>query len=637
MKHSLLAYGLTILLPLLPGKASADTYREKYRAVLEHFSQKASDSLKYRAALFLIDNMEGHFSPEGERMDAFTESVGSLKSKRGIHELNVEWASAGKKGSVTFKPDSSVVTDRMLISNINTAFEVWKSTPWRNDVSFDLFCRYILPYRCSNEHIGGNWRKALFETYSPLVKDETDMYRTFAIIKEAVFKDVVLSNAYCPYLLDAITCLHTGRAECGQRAVLLVDVLRALGIPAAIDFVPVWADYSDKSHGWTAVIGKNGVTYTVFEDDTVAKSGNPIDASTFASHYRTTDTDSFPYPIKRTKTPAKIYREEFELVDATAKSRPGFLSDGFLRDVSERYGLDAEVTLDVRTSQEAMLCTFVSAWDWIPVAWAKSKDGKVTFRHMGKNVVYTARTTEGEYLTAPFLMGEHSVKKFFKPDTSPTRKIQIDRKYPLCQYTVDIWGFMRGGAFLGSETPDFTGADTLAVITAMPHGKTDIKCHSDKAYRCFQYKAPRNNRSSLSELQFLIQKAGNMERLDGIYTADGMDDSHIERLHDDNTATSCRGLTPGYTVTLDLGNGRQSPVSLIRYAPSTDLNFIEKGHLYELYLFDTSWQLIERKIADSDTLTFNGVPYGCLLLLKDKTAGKEERIFEYENNQQVWH
>ena len=530
------------------------------------------------------------------------------------------------------------MTVRMLISNIDAAFDAWQSAPWQKDIDFTLFCRYILPYRCSNEHIGGNWRKAMREAYGPLIKGETDMCRAFAIIERNVFKDVVLSNAYCPYTLDAITCHRIGRAECGQRAVLLVDALRALGIPAAIDFVPAWADYSDKSHGWTTAVGKDGVVYTMAaENDTVARNMNPVDASVFEPRYRVTAEDGCPYSVKQTKTVAKVYREEFEEMDSSAAARPGFLSNGFIRDVSERYGLNADVTLDVETDREVFLCTYVSARDWMPVACAMPKNGKVTFRHVGKNAVCTVRTNADGYLTVPFLVGKLGVEKFFQTDKTSTEEIRVDRKYPLCQYTVDAWGDMRGGIFLGADTADFSDADTLAGITTMPHGKTNVECHTSRRYRFFRYQASHTNRSSMSELQFLIRDTDRLKRLEGAYTATGVDTTHLEWLYDDNTATFCRRKTAEYTITLDLGKGRHSRVDVVRYAPSTDLNFVEKGHLYELYYFDTSWHLTGRQIADGDALIFKNVPHGSILLLKDKTAGKEERIFEYANGKQVWY
>lgn len=123
----------------------------------------------------------------------------------------------------------------------------------------------------------------------------------------------------------------------------------------------------------------------------------------------------------------------------------------------------------------------------------------------------------------------------------------------------------------------------------------------------------------------------------GIYSATGVEDSHLEFLYDNNTATACRGKETGYTITFDIGEGKKTTVGLIKFAPSTDLNFIEKGHLYELYYFDTRWNLVGRQVANKEWLSFDNVPKGTLLLLKDRTKGQEERIFEYNNGVQIWH
>lgn len=621
-----------------------EAYRCKYSKVLQYYKFNDNDSLKYNAALFLIDNMEGHMSPEGKQMEIFKKmvSAGAINTKEGIRQLNAAWNNAGKEGTTEYVADSSVVSNRMLISNIDAAFEAWRSAPWCTDVDFNTFCNYILPYRCSSEHIGGNWRMAMRETYGSFVKGETDMARAFAVVKDRVFKDVVLSNKYCSYSLDAITSHRIGKAECGQRSILLVDVLRALGIPAALDNTPMWADYSNKSHGWTSMIGKDGMTYTVFEDDSIAKPFNPVDASVFIPHYHVKDEDYCPYTIKQAKTPVKVYREEYALVDDDTKFKPGFLANGFLRDVSGEYGLESIVTLEVDTDKEVKLCAYVSAKDWMPIACAKPVNGKVTFDNVGKNSVCTAYVIENNkrrYITSPFLVGDNGIERFYDASKSKKSEIMVNRKYPLCQYIADVWGYMRGGAFFGSNDSDFNHYDTLGVIKTMPYGMTEIQCNSIKAYRYLRYKAPYYNRSSLSELQFLSLciDGNSYKRLQGTYTANGVDASNLKYLYDDNTATSCRGQKTEYTITVVLGEGNASHVAAIRFAPSTDLNFVEKGHLYELYYFDKSWNLINRQIALHEHLIFSDVPANALLLLKDKTAGKEERIFEYENGVQIWH
>ena len=142
----------------------------------------------------------------------------------------------------------------------------------------------------------------------------------------------------------------------------------------------------------------------------------------------------------------------------------------------------------------------------------------------------------------------------------------------------------------------------------------------------------------MSELQFWVySKDDSKTKLHGTYSANGVETRNLEYLIDDNTATSCRGQNLEYTITVDLGIGNSSNVDGITCAPSTDLNFVEKGHLYELYYFDTSWKLIGKQIATKDFLIFKEVPEDAILLLKDRTAGQEERLFEYRNGVQIWH
>jgi hypothetical protein len=48
------------------------------------------------------------------------------------------------------------------------------------------------------------------------------------------------------------------------------------------------------------------------------------------------------------------------------------------------------------------------------------------------------------------------------------------------------------------------------------------------------------------------------------------------------------------------------------------------------------WVSCEKQTAASFELIFDDVPSGALYLLHNHTKGVEERIFTYENGQQVW-
>ena len=86
-------------------------FRAKYANVLRHYSLQATDSLKYKAALFIIDNMEGHCSPEGIAMDNYIAHIQTMKKAKGIRELQATWQASLKDGDVDIVPDSAVVSE----------------------------------------------------------------------------------------------------------------------------------------------------------------------------------------------------------------------------------------------------------------------------------------------------------------------------------------------------------------------------------------------------------------------------------------------------------------------------------------------------------------------------------------------
>ena len=616
-------------------------YRDKYSEVIKYYSKSSSDSLKLRAAYFLIDNMDGHVSPEGDAMDVYIERLRDLGKVKGIKELSQEWTSATQNGDVSLVPDSSVISSKMLIDNIEESFAAWNEAPWADSISFSHFCHYILPYRCKNEHYNSQWRRQLREQYKDLLVGVTDMNQAFSLVRDSVLHRIKLSNPYCSYTLDPLICNIIQRAECDQRCVVLTSVLRALGIPAAMDVIPFWADYSSKGHSWVALVHANGDTYTVTKDKDTPKTFNPIDASVFQTRYRIKEQDHCPYQIKYTKTPSKVYRIAYQRQGTYARDMPSPLNSPFIQDVSAWYGLTNSVRFKTDLSDPVCLCTYVSSIDWIPVSVAYPHDGYVCFDNVGSGVVCLpiSVSIEGnKAIHEPVLIDKDGTIKSFLPSANEFQTIRINRKYPLCSYITDTWGYMRGAVFEASNDSLFQEVDTLAKIKTMPYGMTEIPCVSKEIYRFLRYRATPINRSSLAEIQFFSKdSSGKEEMLEGTPFYDGVLEKNVPMLFDGNPATSCKGLKTGYHVGIDLGDGNARQISKICFSPSTDRNFVEQGHLYELYYFDREWHLLGRKIGTNGYLEFSNVPKGALLLLKDKTAGREERIFEYAEGRQIWH
>ena len=88
-------------------------------------------------------------------------------------------------------------------------------------------------------------------------------------------------------------------------------------------------------------------------------------------------------------------------------------------------------------------------------------------------------------------------------------------------------------------------------------------------------------------------------------------------------------------VGLDLE--RKTIVDRVRCVPRSDDNAIHYGEMYELFFWDQAgWKSLGKQKAEERVLYFDSVPDNALLILRNHTRGKQERIFVYQNEQQVW-
>lgn len=136
--------------------------------VLEYYK---NDSIKLEAARYLIRNMPFHFSrmeyfvsPEGERY------VPDIRNFTDNQAVKRHCDSLQEKGYTIRKEivyDIKALHSDYLIRNIDLAFQAWQK-PWAKDISFEGFCRYILPSRAEVEP-ASDMRQELMEYYLPLI------------------------------------------------------------------------------------------------------------------------------------------------------------------------------------------------------------------------------------------------------------------------------------------------------------------------------------------------------------------------------------------------------------------------------------------------------------------------------------
>lgn len=152
--------------------------------------------------------------------------------------------------------DIKVITGDYLIKNIEYAFKIWENGKIKDYCSFDEFCHYILPYRIDHEPLS-NWREEGFQKFGHLL-DSLMSPRELAlrIIKLGGMRYNIGMTKY-PYKQSYAEMLQTRWGTCDDMAAFLALSLRAIGIPASIDYVPAWANRSS-SHCWNVVKDATG-------------------------------------------------------------------------------------------------------------------------------------------------------------------------------------------------------------------------------------------------------------------------------------------------------------------------------------------------------------------------------------------
>lgn len=78
-------------------------------------------------------------------------------------------------------------------------------------------------------------------------------------------------------------------------------------------------------------------------------------------------------------------------------------------------------------------------------------------------------------------------------------------------------------------------------------------------------------------------------------------------------------------------------VICLRKCPYENTNLVKKGDTYELLYWGISgWKSVEKRVANQTSVTFDKVPKNAILDLKNLSRGRMERVFYYQNNQQIY-
>ena len=211
----------------------AGNNRIELEKVLKHYEH---DSLKLKAARFLIENMPYHigindyiYDPQGKAysfdLSKYRGDVDNLVRSDFDSLLKCGYRFERKKVK-----DIEAVKADYLIENIELAFEMWGKS-WAKDLSFSIFSQYILPYRVSNEPISQK-RKELMNRYVSVL-DSAAPYSSLeaCMVLNQFLKSKVYFRGFSP-IYNSIEYIDRYKVDnCEGLATYFSYVARSLGIP----------------------------------------------------------------------------------------------------------------------------------------------------------------------------------------------------------------------------------------------------------------------------------------------------------------------------------------------------------------------------------------------------------------------
>lgn len=610
--------------------------------VLDYYSKNEEDSLKLRAAIFLIENMPYHYTIESEKLSEYNSKLNfvfsdtlSLQQTRNMIDSICNSIINPTLGA-RVREDIKVIKADYLISSIDRAFDDWENGLWSKHLRFDDFCEYILPYRLGNESIE-DWREQYSDKYKKSiiwVRDH-DMRRNSAYWASLYLNDQIKKNGFhvIPFFQNSpvdhspLLLLNMKYGSCKEYAFRTAFAMRACGIPVSVDFTPQWP-YRSMNHTWNVVLDNNGKDIPFMGGES-----NP------------------GYPNKPGSKYAKVFRYTFayqknSLFDVKSNEDvPPSLNSPFFRDVSESYfrGFDVDLKLPKNfksTNKIGYLAVFDNQ-NWIPVFWSQINRRRLNFKHMGGGVVYMPvlyLNKKLSYFMNPVLVRENGLIQSLDPDTLNVNSVVLRRKFPKFSGVMGYSNRVVNAKIVGANRSDFKDSVVVGIINRNPLMQYDsIRLSEHKPFKYWKYISPENGYCNIAELQFFNiknERVNSKARL--IHYSEFTSGNKPENAIDgDGLSYYESRVASGGFLTFEF----ESPLSLsfVRYLPRNDDNNIEPGNTYELMYWNTDrWKSLGVHIAEADSLTYEGVPGNALLLLRNHTRGKEERVFTYENNTQVW-
>lgn len=642
----------------------AGEQRKELEKAISFYNQD-KDSLKRKAMLFLLEHMYAHYTYSNQQMEltrrAFDvmdtlltrhtntnlENHADFKLLSSIIDSISQAEELFEKEELEKKWDNQTVTANFLIQNIEFAFRAWNTNPWAKNVDFKTFCEYILPYRLDKERIE-SWRPQFYNEYSR----KAGKYRHVTSIEEAsrlatsLHTQREIENIY-PYSMDisAVNLLRMGRCyDIGRYRIM---VLRSVGIPATLDYVPHWGNYSGE-HGVVRLVTHK--QEKLIENIDTSENISTLFKTTSFLQGKKLNIEKGDLPkgveVQYTKTLPKVYRRTWSVCPARKYLQEIAHKDELIpnfqlcvKDVTSEYVSNSDVNIEIEAPNHRIGYLCVSErGEWIPIIAAEIKKNRLaTFQNMGQNVMYLPAVYENKRIKpagSPFYINTKGNICQIRPQ-STRHSIRLLAKYPYFSYTAVHAYDLKNSYFEVANREDFQDAEKLHTVSQIPFYRYKFAVSPFQKYRYIRFVTPGKKRCGLAELSFYgLHNDRDTILLSPKRFHDGVGYHALNVLKDKKYGKYYSMYTE--QLTADLGVAQQ--LTQIELVPRSNTNGIIPKNNYELFYWsgNDGWLSLGKQTAIDWHLNYQQVPNGALLWLKCDDGGKEERIFTYKEGKQIW-
>lgn len=347
------------------------------------------DSIKTNAVQYLQRYSTYHYGVK--------RTIKDIETVRAIQKLGMsddDYSRLLDSAGIEFVEDRPIMDDEALTAdflreNVELAFDSWKR-PWAKEVSFEDFCKYILPYRNSDEELH-HWRKFFKDKYEGMILDSLGTTSDIRQVSEFLLNQLRKEIEYGPrtgkltqkpLTVDEMQTLHwMGCLGCAHYVTL---AMRACGIPCQM--ITAFWRFTECPHTSVMIpaVGFNSRAFRIgIGDKETLLMGEPKDTMATLATWGT------------------CYEVNEELAEMLDDFKQGGMKDEAKRlmalpltredrtaDMCTVYkDLWFPVPDSLQEMKHLFLCRFYQ-WKWLPVRAGTIEGGSVHFRNASIRQLY---------------------------------------------------------------------------------------------------------------------------------------------------------------------------------------------------------------------------------------------------------